>query len=196
MKLALCLFALASATLSAEEFHRQTISGGFLATRSVGDSNFLSDALRSTRPGANFAYGLNLTPHITIETGVDWVSHPLGSIGALGYNFNAGDNLFLIPFGARYGFGPADGKWRIYAGGGGAYAKYTFPSVAGFSLNQGNWGGYGLAGADYALGSHFRVGGVAKYYHLSQSNSLLNLGSFGITPTSFVTFGPQVGFTF
>jgi hypothetical protein len=191
-RLALLVLSLAGTMLASEEFHRSTISGGFIAATGLGTNSF-TDSLRTVRPGANFAYGLNLTPHITIETGVDWVARPLGSLGAFGFSLNAGDNLFLVPFGARYGFGPSDGKWRIYAGGGGAYAKHTFPTGASYLLNETGFGGYALAGADVGIGSHLRVGGVAKFYRMGQNSNLVQLGA---TPQNFVTFGPQIGFTF
>ena len=191
-KLALLFCLAAGSSFAAEEFHRTWVSGGFIANFATG-SNYLTDALASTRPGASAGFGINLTNHIAVETGVDWISHPLGSIGAFGYSLNAGDQLYLVPFGARYGFGPSDGKWRLYAGGGGAFARHTFPSGANILLNQTGFGGYGLAGADVGLGSHFRVGGQMRYYHLSQSRNLVQLG---LTPTNFITVGPQVTFTF
>jgi hypothetical protein len=165
---------------------RHQLSAGFTGVVRLRGNSY--DA--GNRPGFGGAYGLRAHRYFQIDLGLEVVPRPIGAGACCRYVKNAGDILYLIPFGGRLVLGPEDGRWEIDVGGGAAYMNHHVGNQApGISPGASGAGGYGLAGGNSALrkGSRLRLGGHAKFYRF---------GLNGFTPARYLTLAAEFSFRF
>jgi hypothetical protein len=117
------------------------------------------------------------------------------------------DYQYFVPLGGRVVVPFADEKAQFYAGGGGAYLRYSEIirqpfGDSGFRIDcpvcrsRSGWGYYGMVGANVALdrGRHFRLGGGLRVYRAKTEGD-----SFGTLPavrTQDRWINPMLEFTF
>ncbi|HET8547073.1 MAG TPA: hypothetical protein VFL57_03675 [Bryobacteraceae bacterium] len=134
----------------------------------------------STSPGLNVGYGFRFHPWFQLDAGFETL---FGAAGVRDFlptafgNLRIRDYQHFVPFGGRVVVPLLDERLHLFAGGGGAYMRYTERirqpcSDCGFRIEcdvcsaRDGWGGYGLAGANVAVdhGRHFRLGVSGKVY--------------------------------
>ena len=177
--LLLCLPACFGQTIATDDYLRNDLSAGF-RYEVVGDS-----------PGYGLRYSHRPLRWLEFEAGLDQIPRPIGASECCEYVTNANDELFLVPFGARYVFEPGEQRIRLSVGGGGAYMNHTignnvFPNS---HLDISGWGDQFVAAGDYGLtrSGRFRVGVTGRFYYIQ-------VGPYQ-TGRSF-TVGPDFTFSF
>jgi hypothetical protein len=127
---------------------------------------------------------------LALEAGMEQIVRPIGGSVCCRYVSSADDELFLVPFGARYVWEPEGRRVRLSVGGGGAYLSHTIGNEACcFSGGASGWGGQAVAAADYALtrSGRFRAGLTARYYYVPVSSRV---------NARLLTVGPDFTFSF
>jgi len=162
------------------------LSGGFRYDVKAGqNSYFLGNS-----PGYAVKYAYRPRRWLALEAGMEQIVRPIGDSVCCRYVTNAEDELFLVPFGARYVWEPKGRRLRLSAGGGGAYLNHTFgnPECC-FQAGASGWGGQAVAAADYALtrSGRLRAGLTARYFYIPV-NPYVNARLF--------TLGPDFTFSF
>jgi hypothetical protein len=142
-------------------------------------------------PGYGLKYSYRPLRWLAFEAGLEQIPRPVGASVCCEYLNNANDELYLVPFGARYVWEPQHRRLRISAGGGGAYMKHTFghESPTGGLVGASAWGAQFVASGDYPIthSGHFRAGVTARYYYLRPSS---------YTTARIFTIGPDFTFSF
>ena len=101
--------------------YKNELSGAFRYEHSLGSTSFRIPSA----PGWGILYGYGVWPWLALEAGLDQVPHPIGTyIDGDGLQFDAHDELYLVPFGMRATWQPAP-RLKLSAGGGGAYFRHT-----------------------------------------------------------------------
>jgi hypothetical protein len=136
--------------------------------------------LFSTSVGLNVGYGYRFHPWFQLDAGFETL---FGAAGVSDFlptsfgNLRIRDYQHFVPFGGRVVVPLLDERVHLFAGGGGAYVRYTERirqpyAEYGYRIDcdvcaaRDGWAGYGLVGTSVALdeGRHFRIGVSAKVY--------------------------------
>ncbi len=170
--IAVCVFgAVAQGQEPGGDYLKHSLSGGFLASVKAGPNNYLlNDAL-----GFSVNYFYRPRRWLALEGGLEQVVRPIGSSVCCRYARNANDELYLVPFGARYIWEPRGNRVRLTIGAGGAYLKYTVGRETPDSRYPfSGWGGQFVLSGDYGLtrSGRLRVGMAGRYYYASPRASL------------------------
>jgi hypothetical protein len=134
----------------------------------------------ATSPGLNVGYGYRFHPWFQLDAGFETL---FGAAGVRDFlptafgNLRIRDYQHFVPFGGRVVVPLLEERLHLFAGGGGAYMRYTERvrqpfSDSGFRIDcdvcsaRDGWGSYGLVGANFAVdrGRHFRIGASGKVY--------------------------------
>jgi hypothetical protein len=122
---------------------------------------------------------------------MEQIPRPIGGSVCCEYETNAYDDLFLVPFGARYAWEPRRRRVRLSLGGGGAYLNHTVghENPAEGVVGASRWGAQFVAAGDYGLkhSGRLRAGITGRYYYT-------NVRRF-VTSRIF-TVGPDFTFSF
>ena len=162
-----CLPVCFGQTTATDPYLKNALGAGFRYEVKLGqNSYYLGNA-----PGYSLRYSHRPLPWLALEAGLEQIPRPIGRSVCCRYVSSAGDELFLVPFGARYVYEPGERRLRLSAGGGGAYMNHTisedvFPNVP-LDYRSG-WGGQFVAAGDYGLtrSGRFRVGVTGRYYYI------------------------------
>ena len=168
--------SLAGPVLSQTAYRKHSFTGGVGAGMPRGELRNLF----STSVGLNAGYGYRFHPWFQLDAGFETL---FGAAGVQDFlptsfgNLRIRDYQHFVPFGGRVIVPLLDERLHLFAGGGGAYIRYTERvrqpySEYGVRFDcdvcnaRDGWGGYGLAGASVALdeGRHFRIGFSGKVY--------------------------------
>ncbi len=128
-------------------------------------------------PGYGISYSYRPRRWLAVDAGLDQIIHPAGG--------SMRDELYLIPFGARYVASLRGGRVSLSVGGGGAYLKYTQVDPFGeFSA----WSGQAVGSASYGLtrSGSFALGVTGRDYYTQIRNHW----------AEFLTLGPDFSFSF
>lgn len=181
-----CILAPLARAQTPDDDLKQGLTGGFIYGISLGENSYRLN----NSPGFSLVYSYRPLRWLALEAGLDQVVHPIGFVGGK-FSFSANDQLYLVPFGVRLVWGPARGRVRLTAGGGGAYLNHNFGTEA---LDQGltdaaGWGRTAVASADYALtrSGRLRAGLTGRYYYVKVASQ--------VTARIF-TIGPEFTFSF
>jgi hypothetical protein len=187
----------ASAQTPAPDYFKQSVTGAFVYEVKAGPSNVYLNAA----PGFSIDYGFRPRRWLMLEAGFDQIVRPVGSSVCCEYATNAHDQLYLVPFGARYVSESRSARLRLTLGGGGAYLNHAVGNqyaqdLFGFS----GWGGQFAASGDYAVARSGRlwVGLTARYYFASPKPSVI-FGPPGYNPRDTLhifVIGPEFTFSF
>jgi hypothetical protein len=167
--------------------HNFTLGGGAAIPRDGLEPYF------DTAGAFRFAYGFRFLRNFQADAGVD-VAFQAAGVDDYYYSYygplRIRDYQYFVPLGGRIVLPFARERVQFYAGGGGAYLRYseivTQPfGEGGFRVEcppcraRSGWGYYGLAGGSVALdrGNHFRMGGGVTVYRATTSGD-----SFGALP--------------
>jgi hypothetical protein len=163
-----------SAAQTAFRRHYVTIGSGAGLPRADLSSVF------STSPGLNVGYGFRFHPWFQLDAGFETL---FGAAGVRDFlptsfgNLRIRDYQHFVPMGGRVVVPLVDERLHLFAGGGGAYMRYTERirqpfTESGFRIDcdvcsaRDGWGSYALLGGNVAVdrARHFRVGASAKVY--------------------------------
>jgi len=166
---------------------RQELSAGYRYEVSLGqNSYYLNNA-----SGYALKYSYRPLRSLALEAGMEQIPRPIGSAVCYRYESSANDELFLLPFGARYVWQSKEDRLRLSIGGGGAYLNHAIghQNAAENLVGASGWGGQFVVGGDYALtaSGRFRLGTTARYYYV-RMNPYQN--------ARIVTIGPDFTFSF
>jgi hypothetical protein len=187
---------IAGAQTAAPDYFNQSVSGAFVGEVMAGpNSGILNDAL-----GFGIDYWFRPRRWLALEAGFEQIVRPVGSSVCCEYATDADDELFLVPFGARYVWEPRGGRLRFTIGGGGAYLNHTIGNQDGGTVGFSGWGGQFVASGDYAVtrSGRLRVGLTGRYYLASPKPSVY-LGAPGYNPSytlHIFVLGPAITFSF
>jgi hypothetical protein len=122
-------------------------------------------------PGYGLKYSYRPRRWLALEAGMEQIPRPIGSSVCCRYETSANDELFLVPFGARYVWEPEGRRVRLSAGGGGAYMDHAIGSqnLAEGLAGASGWGGQWVASGDYGVtrSGRLRVGITGRYYYIA-----------------------------
>jgi len=150
---------------------KQSVSGGFFYAVPIGSFNQESPA-----PGYTINYSYRPLNWLALEAGFNQAVHPIGTIvqveDGLSLPTNTHDQLFLVPFGARFIWQPHQGRTRVSVGGGGAYLDHRVDqqAIANFlAFNRSGIGGQAVVSADYPLSpsGRYRIGLTGRFYYVN-----------------------------
>ncbi len=180
----------------APDYFHQSLTGAFVYEVMAGPNGGVSSPILNDAPGFSADYGFRPRRWLMLEAGFDQIVRPIGSSVCCEFSTNADDQLFLVPFGARYVWEPGSSRLRFTMGGGGAYLNHTVGNQAGDTVGFSGWGGQFAASGDYAVtrSGRLRVGLTARYYFASPKPS-----TTGFNPSDtlhIVVMGPAVTFSF
>lgn len=148
---------------------RNSLSGEFLYGIVSGRTFWYLD----NAAGYGIRYSYQPRHWLALEAGLEQVVRPTGSSVCCRYASNADDQLYLVPFGARYVFQPRRGRLSGSLGGGGAYANHAVgnENLASGLTSDSSWGVQAVAGADFRLTRSGRasLGLQARFYYLPVS---------------------------
>ena len=172
MRLPLLLLLTVATAFPQTSYYRHTVSVDGAAVLPRGELRSLfADSF-----GLGFDYGFRFHPYFQVDTGLktvfgaarinDYLDSAFGRLRIRDYQF-------FVPFGGRVIVPLANDRIQFYAGGGGAYLRYTerlrqpgdnFRIDCDVCASRHGLGSYGIAGADVALDRyrHFRLGGGAR----------------------------------
>jgi hypothetical protein len=184
----------------AGDYFRQSLTGAFVYEVMAGPNGAAFSPILNDAPGFSAGYGFRPRRWLMLEAGFAQIVRPIGSSICCEYSRNADDQLFLVPFGARYVWEPGSRRLRLTVGGGGAYLNHTVGNQAGGVAGFFGWGGQFVASGDYAVtqSGRLRVGVSARYYFASPKPSV-SFGPPGFNPSDTVhifVVGPEVTFSF
>ncbi|MGA3188567.1 MAG: hypothetical protein ABSF22_15790 [Bryobacteraceae bacterium] len=194
------LFAIASACAQAPDYFKQSLSGAFVEEVKSGPNSGVTSPLLNDAPGFSIDYGFRPRRWLMLEAEFDQIVRPIGSSVCCEYSTNANDQLFLVPFGARYMWDARSSRLRFTAGGGGAYINHFIGNQDGGVFGFSGWGGQFVASGDYAFtrSRRLRVGLIARYYFASPKPEM-DFGPPGFSPHDTLhifVIGPTVTFSF
>jgi hypothetical protein len=190
--------AKAGAQTADSEYFHQSLSGAFVYEVKAGPNSGVSYPFLNDAPGYSVDYGFRPQRWLMLDVGFEQIVHPIGSSVCCEYSRNAGDQLFLIPFGARYVWEPRTSRLRLTVGGGGAYLDHAIGNQAGGAVGFSGWGGQVVASGDYTVtkSGRLRLGVTARYYFASpKPTNFANAAGVSDTLHIFVV-GPTVTFSF
>lgn|GEM_PF-2787442 len=180
-------------------FHN-SLSGAFVYQVLAGPNHGESYPFLNNAPGYSVGYGFQPRRWFVLEAGFEQIVRPLGSSVCCEYGTNANDQLYLVPFGARYVWDHRSSGLRLTVGGGGAYVNHTVGSPASGSLGFSGWGGQYVASCDVPLtkSGNVRIGATVRYYVASPKPS------YDFSPAGYsqrdafhaFVLGPEVIFSF
>jgi len=190
--------ACASAQTPAPDYFKQSLTGAFVYEVKAGPNDFFLNYA----PGFSIDYGFRPRRWLMLEAGFDQIVRPIGSSVCCEFATNADDQLYLVPFGARYVWESRSARLRLTLGGGGAYLNHAVGNqyAEQFAFSAG-WGGQFVASGDYAVtrSGRLRVGLTARYYFASLKLSE-NFGPPGYNnpslPFHIFLIGPEFTFSF
>jgi hypothetical protein len=114
----ICLFVSGPILLLAQSadppFRRHDLTGGFRYEAGPGKTSYTIPSA----PGWNASYSYRPRRWLDLETGLEQVPKPVGSSVCCRYASNANDQLYLVPFGARYRKEANSGRAGFSIGGG------------------------------------------------------------------------------
>ncbi len=150
----------------APKLRDEIYTGGFVyAVKANSDTGF---AYLQNAPGYLIDYSYRPRRWLALETGLEQIIRPVGSSMCCEYLTNAMDELYLVPFGAKYVWESKTGRLRLSLGGGGAYVNHDVGhEYPGFGLFRfSGWGVQIAVAADYGptRSGRFRVGVAGRYY--------------------------------
>ncbi|SPE42099.1 conserved exported hypothetical protein [Candidatus Sulfopaludibacter sp. SbA3] len=185
--LLVCSVACFAQTDAANRYLPHDLSAGFRYEVKLGQNSYnLNDA-----PGYSVKYSYRPLRWLALEAGMEQIPRPIGASVCCEYQTNAYDELFLVPFGARYVWEPQGQRLRLSLGGGGAYMNHTFGTEleSGAMAGASGWGGQFVASGDCGLlrSGRLRAGLTARYYYIH----------VGLYVTGrILTVGPDFTFSF
>jgi hypothetical protein len=187
-------------TTGSGDFH-QSLSAAFVYEVKAGPNSGAYSPLLNDAPGYSINYWFQPRRWLALEAGFEQIIHPVGSSVCCEYTTNANDQLYLVPFGARYVWAPGNSRLRLSGGGGGAYLNHTIGNQAGGIAGFNGWGGQVVAAVDYAVtrSGRLRAGLTARYYFASPKPSPNFAGPGFPQPHDTVhvfVLGPEVTFSF
>jgi len=190
--LALCGALPISARAQTPADLNETVSAGFIYCMPSGTYNQKIGA-----PGYNLGYSYKLRSWLALDAGFQQVIHPAAAIAvhnnALVNYINPGDQLFLVPFGARFLWSPSGSRMQIGIRAGGAYIDHHYNASAfGYFASSSGLGPHVNASLEFPISAsgHFRLGISASYYYLNPHSD-----SGGPIVREF-TFGPSLLYSF
>jgi hypothetical protein len=156
-------FFTAALSLAAQSHdYKNEVSGAFRYENALGKTSY---GIPSA-PGWGILYKYRVWPWLALEAGLDQVPHPIGTYtGGDGFQFNAHDELYLVPFGMRAIWHPAP-RVRLSAGGGGAYFRHTSEPYEVISPNPWGWQVSVSARGALTRSGRFWIGVTARYYYV------------------------------
>ena len=186
-------------TGAGDNYLKHSLTAGFMAEARVGSRN--SNLYLPNAPGFSVNYSYRPGRWLALEAGLEQVPHAVGSSVCCRYFESVDDQLYLIPFGARYVWEPERSRMRFSMGGGGAYVKRTIPqdqAGATYVYPFSGWGGQFVVSGDYRLtrSGRFRIGVTGRYYYVSAKPSMPSVYGSGAESLHFVTIGPAFTFSF
>ncbi len=195
-----CAAATSGRAQTADDYFHQSVTGAFVYEVMAGPNGGVSSPILNDAPGFSVDYGFRPQRWLMLEAGFNQIVRPIGSSVCCEFSTNADDELFLVPFGARYVWEPRSSRLRLTLGGGGAYLNHTVGSQAGGAVGFAGWGGEFVASGDYSVtrSSRLRLGLMARYYFASPKPSV-NFGPPGYNPRDTLhifLIGPEVTFSF
>ena len=153
-------------TAAGDSYLPHDLSAGFRYESSLGQTSY---SLGSS-PGYAIRYSYRPMRWLALEAGLEQIPRPVGSSVCCEYETNADDELYLLPFGARYVFEPRGRRVRLSLGGGGAYLKHAIghENLGEGLVSASGWGGQFVAAGDFALtrSGRWRAGVTARYYYI------------------------------
>jgi hypothetical protein len=197
-KISILAIACAAAGAQAPDYSSQSLTGAFLYEVKVGPNGGITYPLLNSAPGYGIDYGFRPRRWLMLDSGFEQIVRPIGSAICCEYSTNADDQLYLVPFGARYVWEPQASRLRFTAGGGGAYLNHYVGIQNGDVVGFSGWGGQFVASGEYALtrSGRLRLGVTARYYIAAPKPSV----SFGPgnphDHLRILTIGPAVTFSF
>ena len=105
----------------AQDYRPNDLSAGFRYEVKVGQNSYRL----GNSPGYAVKYAYRPRRWLALEAGMEQIVRPIGGSVCCEYATSAEDELFLVPFGARYVWEPEGGRIRLSVGGGGAYLNHT-----------------------------------------------------------------------
>ena len=176
-----------SAQTGSGTYLKQDLSGAFLYEAKFGEHSYpLNNA-----PGYGINYAFRPVRWLVLEVGLEHIPRPFGASVCCQYVDNAKDQLFLVPFGARWVWESQSGRVRITAGGGGAYLNHHlgYENSAIGLVSASGWGAQAVVSGDYSLvrSGRLRLGVTARYYYIPVS---------AYTNARLVTVGPVFTYSF
>jgi hypothetical protein len=191
-----CAAATSGRAQTVPDFFHQNVTGAFVYEVKAGPNGGITSPILNDAPGFGVDYGFRPRRWLMLETGFNQIVRPIGSSGCC----DADDELFLVPFGARYVWEPRNSRLRLTLGGGGAYLNHTIGNQAGEAVGFAGWGGQFVASGDYGVtrSSRLRLGLMARYYFASPKPSV-DFGPPGFNPSDTLHIflvGPEVTFSF
>ena len=189
-----CVWCQSAIAQSTADYFKHSLSGRFLYESKVGPN---SDSLIGHSVGFSFNYFYRPWRWLALESGLEWIPRPLGPINQGSYSINANDELYLVPFGARYVFEPKGTRMRLSAGGGGAYLNHTIGQQALWATaGLSGWGGQFVVSGDYRVtnSGKFRMGFTARYFYGTVRYTYPDFSI--LTPSHILTIGPEFTFCF
>ena len=160
-------------------------------------ATFASESVATIIPEWVATFARNPQRWLALESGLEWIPRPLGPINQGSYSINANDELYLVPFGARYVFEPKGTRMRLSAGGGGAYLNHTIGQQALWATaGLSGWGGQFVVSGDYRVtnSGKFRMGFTARYFYGTVRYTYPDFSI--LTPSHILTIGPEFTFCF
>ncbi len=178
----------------------QSVTSAFVYEVKAGPNSGVSDPLLNSAPGYSIGYGFQPRRWLMLEAGFEQIVRPVGGSVCCEFATNANDQLYLVPFGARYVLAPKSSRVRFTLGGGGAYLNHHVGNQVGDQFGFSGWGGQVVASGDYAVlrSGRLRIGVTGRYY-IASPKPTMNFGPPGFNPTDhlrFVVIGPSVTFSF
>jgi hypothetical protein len=133
--------------------------------------------------GYGVGYAYRPVRWLALDIGMEQIPRPVGHSVCCEYLDNANDELFLVPFGARYVWERE--RIRFATGGGGAYLNHAIGHeyLPDLLTSASGWGVQGVGGANIAVGrsGRFRVGLTGRYY-FARVNRYVTARIFTIGP--------------
>jgi len=180
-------------------YFSQSLTAAFVYGVKAGPNGGVSYPLLNDAPGFSLGWSIRPRAWFALEAGFEQIVRPIGSSVCCEYSQNANDELFLVPFGARYVWEAPSTRLRLTAGGGGAYLNHTIGNEAGGTVGFSGWGGQFVISGDYALtqSGRFRLGLATRYYFAAPKPDALYTSLYH-PRDSFHLFviGPEVTFSF
>jgi hypothetical protein len=184
---------------SGRDYLRHSLTGGFVYEVPVGSYPTFSSL--NSAPGFAVNYSYRPRRWFALETGLEEIIRPVGTSICCRWVDSANDELYLVPFGARYVWEAKGGRVRLSVGGGGAYLNYQVnpQAASNFVFPYSAWGGQFVVSADYGLtrSGKFRIGFAGRYYRASAEVTLPYSGGTVLsTAVNLIVGGPVFTFSF
>jgi hypothetical protein len=180
-------------------FH-QSVTAAFAGGVKAGPNGGVSYPFLNDAIGFSVGYLARPRRWLALDAGFDQIVRLVGSDVYQKYSTNANDELYLVPFGARYVWEPRSTRLRLTIGGGGAYLNHTVGNQAGGVVGFSGWGGQFVASGDCALtrSGRLRLGAMARYYFAApRPSENFEAPNNSLTDTLHIfVLGPSVAFSF